>query len=191
MGEIIKGLITERIKIALLQLWLYYQIEECQVIGIKTPEDILQSLILFATNILEEIEFIETTQPEIFKTLINLFDISPDSGIEHSLLLIYHDLDKKSVLSDTEKIQFLVSYIERLIQEIGLEPSFSHAKKLLNIIDQLIAILARLAFKSEKYLDDRMNELLFDFDHVEDETGHRMIFEKIKKSLYPQSKKQS
>ncbi len=186
MADFTKIVLIEQIKDILVQLWLYDEVGKHTPRDVKSRAEILKSTSEWAASALATTEGYEDKQ--LNRMLIDMYDVPSQSAAEAEQTLHYI-MSKLAPdgpgLTDQDKMSALESRALTITHKIEAEPSFDQAKRNLAYLNQLTSVAARLAFTGNAKMSPTMDVMVCDFEHADEETVLRSIYQAIRRGNYP------
>lgn len=179
--------LISQVKEVLVKLIIFKQLSPIEVRGtmeLKSPMELIESISTIAADALETIKDEDRVAKEVLISLCTL----QHSNVDDATRIIREGLSKLMstdlTFTDQDTMNTLEVLVPPLIREVQSKSSLEEAEPALRILEQLCNLAARLAFSGNARLSDKMDKLLRDFEHVDEEQVLTSIYQEMRSGAY-------
>jgi hypothetical protein len=177
-------MLFEKVKEAMIRLWLYDELGTSTQLGIESRSEILRSISKLAISALEEPE--QKEDANVKDALIRLCDL-PQRDMAEAEQRLHQVLSNLSPdysgLTDQDRMDALEYLAHLLIREISAKPTLEQAKRELSALNHIATVSARLAFAGDAELSESMDKIVRDFEHANEDVVLRSIYQDIRSGV--------
>lgn len=180
------ALLEERMRIAIIQLWLYEEFRELNLREVDEPHEVIRSLIdMLNQGLLNQDNKVGSYLIDLIES-IRKMDIDDKSEFHEmklsemlGILLINH-----IQISDKHKLNAMKPCVISIMKKISSITSFEEARADLWRIDKMSMVAAHLAFAGNARLEGFWDNIVRDFEHSDEEIVLRSIYDEIRNGNY-------